>query len=64
MNLDQQSHDVGIAFATVRMQTRISDSDDNSETTRERQFLEFITDYTFASSAFVSNMDMADKLKL
>lgn len=64
MKLDQQSHDIGIAFATVRMQARISNSDDDSEITRERQFLEFITDYTFASSAFISNMDIADKLKL
>lgn len=55
MNLSNQAHDIGIAFATVKMQARIADSNDDSQATIERQILEFIDDYTFALTAFLSN---------
>lgn len=52
MTLEQRAHDIGIAFATCKMNSRnVSDDDESS---RHAQFLNFITDYTFAASSYVA----------
>jgi len=50
MNMEQKVHDIAIAFASAKMQARISANNDDSLLTMERQMLEFMTDYAFASS--------------
>lgn len=61
MNLEQKAHDIGIAFASVKMQARISANNSDEHITLERQYLEFITDYTFAASAVASATGIIDK---
>ncbi len=56
MTLEQKAHDIGIAFATVKMQARIASNDSDEDIVRETQYLDFINDYTFASSAVISGM--------
>lgn len=55
MTLEQRAHDIGIAFASVKMQARISANNNDEHETLERQYLDFITDYSFASAAFISS---------
>lgn len=62
MNTEQRAHDIGIAFATVKMQARINSSNDDSTITLERQYLEFQTDYSFAFSAAIANHSFANDL--
>ncbi len=61
MTLEQKAHDIGIAFATVKMQSRISTNNSDEYIIREAQYLDFINDYTFASSAVISGMTLIDK---
>lgn len=51
MTLEQRAHDIGIAFATCKMNSRDNTGDD--KVSRQTQFLNFITDYTFAASEVV-----------
>lgn len=60
MTLEQRAHDIGIAFATVKMQARIFANNSEESEMRETQYLEFITDYTFASSSVISGKALAD----
>lgn len=48
MNLEQRAHDIGIAFATCKMNSR--DNSDDDVISRQTQFMNFITDYSFAVS--------------
>lgn len=52
MTLEQRAHDIGIAFATCKMNSRDNSNDD--EMAKHTQFLNFITDYTFAVSSYVA----------
>jgi len=49
MDKEQKIHDIAIAFASVKMQARINSDNDESLMTLERQMLEFMTNYSFAS---------------
>lgn len=60
MTLEQRAHDIGIAFATCRMNSRDNSRDD--EISRQTQFLNFITDYTFASSEIATGKVEIDNL--
>lgn len=60
MTLEQRAHDIGIAFATCKMNSRDNSGDD--EISRQTQFLNFITDYTFASSEIVAGKVEIDNL--
>lgn len=51
-DIEKRAHDIGIAFATCKMNSRNTSDDD--ETSRHTQFLNFITDYTFAVSSYVA----------
>lgn len=62
MTIEQRAHDIAIAFATVKMQARINSDNDDSHETLERQYLEFMTDYSFAFSSAVANQALADNL--
>jgi len=48
MNLEQRANDIGIAFATCKMNSR--DNSDDDVISRQTQFMNFITDYSFAVS--------------
>lgn len=52
MTLEQRAHDIGIAFATCRMNSRDNTGDDKMS--MQTQFTNFITDYTFATSEIIS----------
>lgn len=52
MTLEQRAHDIGIAFATCKMNSR--DNSGDNEELRHAQFLSFITDYTFAVSSYTA----------
>lgn len=60
MTLEQRAHDIGLAFATSKMNSRDNTSDDN--VSRQTQFLNFITDYTFATSEIISGSVEIDTL--
>lgn len=60
MNMEHRAHDIGIAFATVKMQARINSNNDDSHSTLERQYLEFQTDYSFAFCAALETQVLAD----
>ena len=60
MTLEQRAHDIGLAFATSKMNSRDNTSDDNIS--RQAQFLNFITDYTFAASEIISGSVEIDTL--
>lgn len=51
MTLEQRAHDIGIAFATCKMNSRDNTSDDKID--MQAQFTNFITDYTFAASEVI-----------
>lgn len=62
MTLEQRAHDIGIAFATCKMNSR--DNTDNDKISMQTQFTDFITDYCFAVSEAVSgNAEIATLLK-
>lgn len=46
MTLEQRAHDIGIAFAACKMNSRDNTSDD--KLSMQTQFTNFITDYNFA----------------
>lgn len=48
MTLEQRAHDIGIAFATCKMNSRNNSGDD--KISMQTQFTNFITDYSFAVS--------------
>lgn len=52
MTLEQRAHDIGIAFATCKMNSR--DNTDDDKVSMQTQFTNFITDYCFAASEVVS----------
>jgi len=52
MTLEQRAHDIGIAFATCKMNSR--DNSDDDEISLQTQFNNFITDYSFAASEVIS----------
>lgn len=52
MTLEQRAHDIGIAFATCKMNSRDNTSDD--KISMQTQFTNFITDYCFAASEVIS----------
>lgn len=52
MTLEQIAHDIGIAFATGKMNSRNNSKDDSIS--MQTQFTNFITDYTFAASEIIS----------
>lgn len=52
MTLEQRAHDIGIAFATCKMNSRNNSKDD--DISRQAQFTNFITDYCFATSEVIS----------
>lgn len=60
MTLEQRAHDIGIAFASCRMNTRDNTSDD--KVSMQTQFTNFITDYTFAASEVISGNTEIDTL--
>ena len=60
MTLEQRAHDIGIAFVTCKMNSR--DNTSNDEISRQTQFLNFITDYTFAASEVVMGKTEIDTL--
>lgn len=60
MTLEQRAHDIGIAFATCKMNSR--DNSDDDEVSRQTQFLNFITDYTFAASEVAAGKAEIDRL--
>ncbi len=51
MTLEQRAHDIGIAFATCKMNSRDNTSDD--KVSMQIQFTNFITDYNFAASEVI-----------
>lgn len=62
MTLEQRAHDIGIAFATCKMNSRDISCDD--EISMQTQFTNFITDYSFAVSEVVSgSAEIATLLK-
>ena len=62
MTLEQRAHDIGIAFATCKMNSRDNSKDD--ELSMQTQFTNFITDYTFAASEVISgNADISNLFK-
>lgn len=55
MTLEQRTHDIGLAFATCKMNSRDNSEDtEDTEEARHAQFLNFITDYTFAAFSYAS----------
>ncbi len=60
MTLKQRAHDIGIAFATCKMNSR--DNTSNDEISKQTHFLNFITDYTFAVSEVVMGKTENDTL--
>lgn len=52
MTLEQRAHDIGIAFAVCKMNSRDNSKDD--EMSMQTQFTNFITDYNFAASEIIS----------
>lgn len=62
MTLEQRAHDIGIAFATCKMNSRNNTSDDKASV--QTQFTDFITDYSFAASEVISgNAEIANLFK-
>ena len=62
MTLEQRAHDIGIAFAMCKMNSR--DNSDDDKISMQTQFTNFITDYCFASSEVVSgNIEIANLFK-
>lgn len=62
MTLEQKAHDIGIAFATVKFQARIaSNNSDESDIIRQTQYLNFVSDYSFASSEVILGNDDFEK---
>lgn len=51
MTLGQTAHDIGIAFATCKMNSRDNSKDD--PISMQTQFTNFITDYNFAASEVI-----------
>lgn len=51
MTLEQRAHDIGIAFAACKMNSRDNTSDD--KLSMQTQFTNFITDYNFAASEII-----------
>ncbi len=51
MTLEQRAHDIGIAFATCKMNSRDNSNDD--KVSMQTQFTNFITDYSFAASEVI-----------
>lgn len=60
MTLEQRAHDIGIAFASCKMNSRDNASDD--KISMQTQFNNFITDYTFAASEIISGKAEIDTL--
>ena len=59
IDLEGWAHDIGLAFATSKMNSRDNSGDDEIEL--QAQFNHFITDYTFAISEIASNkLDIID----
>lgn len=52
MTLEQRAHDIGIAFASCKMNSRGNSSDD--KVSMQTQFTNFIVDYNFAASEIIS----------
>lgn len=52
MTLEQRAHDIGIAFATCKMNSRDNSNDD--KLSLQTQFTNFITDYSFAASEVIA----------
>ena len=62
MTLEQCAHDIGIAFATCKMNSCDNSADD--KVSLQTQFTYFITDYCFASSEVISgNAEISSLLK-
>ncbi len=62
MTIEQRAHDIGIAFATCKMNSHNNSEDD--QISRKAQFTNFITDYGFAVSEVVSgSVEIATLLK-
>lgn len=62
MHLEQRAHDIGIAFATCKMNSRDNTNDD--KVSMQTQFTNFITDYSFAVSEVISgNAEIATLFK-
>lgn len=60
MTLKQRAHDIGIAFATCKMNSRDNSADDRISL--QTQFTNFVADYYFASTEVVSGIAEIDKL--
>lgn len=52
MTLQQRAHDIGVAFATCKMNSR--DNSKKDPISMQTQITNFITDYTFAASEIIS----------
>lgn len=62
MTLEQRAHDIGIAFATCKMNSR--NNADNDTVSMQTQFTNFITDYNFAASEIIlGNVEIATLFK-
>ncbi len=62
MTLEQRAHDIGIAFATCKMNSRDNSEDD--KLALQTQFTNFITDYNFAASEVIGGkVEIATLLK-
>ncbi len=60
MTLEQRAHDIGIAFASCKMNSRDNTKDDRES--MQTQFTNFIADYCFASSEVISGKAEIDTL--
>nr|WP_317365134.1 hypothetical protein [uncultured Blautia sp.] len=60
MTLEQRAHDIGLAFASCKMNSRNNSKDDLIS--MQTQITNFITDYTFAVSEIVSGKVEIDTL--
>lgn len=60
MTLEQRAHDIGLAFASCKMNSRDNSKDDC--VSMQTQITNFITDYTFAVSEIVSGKAEIDTL--
>lgn len=60
IDLEQRAHDIGIAFATCKMNSRNNAA--NDEISMQTQFTNFITDYSFAASEVITGKAEIDSL--
>lgn len=51
--MDQKAHDIGIAFASVKLSALTKGSASNRADALSSQFLDFMTNYSYAYSEFV-----------